>query len=388
LYLRIQDFDYELPLDRIATRPTEARDAARLLVMDIPTGSRRHASFRDISVFLRPRSLIVLNDTRVIPARLIGKKPSGGRVEIFLVRRIETASWAHTSPSQESWEEMWEVLLRGAARAAVGSHLTLDHGVDAEIIVRRERGSAQVRFVGAGAGGLLAHADREGSIPLPPYIEAARKRSALEGGVVEIDDRVRYQTVFARAPGAVAAPTAGLHFTEALLEQLTSLGHEIAKITLHVGPGTFRPVEVEDPTQHPMDPEHYEVSAAAAAAITRARAEGRPIVAVGTTVVRTLEAIARCDDAIAGRPGEIRPQKGATDLFLTPGARFALVTDLVTNFHLPRSTLLMLVAAFAGRQPVLDAYAEAVSRGYRFYSYGDAMFLTGHDLVGVHGPVR
>ena len=391
MYLRIQDFDYELPPDRIATRPTEARDAARLLVLDIPTGSRRHASFRDISVFLRPRSLIVLNDTRVIPARLLGKKPSGGRVEIFLVRRLETASSAHISPSQESWEEMWEVLLRGAARHTEGRHLALDGGVDAEILVRRDRGSAQIRFQGRGAGGLLAHAERSGSIPLPPYIEAARKRLASEGdGGVAVDDKARYQTVFARAPGAVAAPTAGLHFTEALLDQLTTQGHEIAKITLHVGPGTFRPVEVDDPADHPMDPEYYEVGPAAAAALSRARAEGRPIVAVGTTVVRTLEAIARHEEEEAGaqvdptlaKAREIRPRSGATDLFLTPGSRFALVTDLITNFHLPRSTLLMLVAAFAGRQAVLDAYTEAVEQGYRFYSYGDAMFLSGHDRAG------
>ena len=277
---------------------------------------------------------------------------------------------------------MWEVLLRGAARMAVGSRLALESGVDAEVCSRGDRGSAQMRFEGRGAGGLLAHAERQGSIPLPPYIEAARKRSALDGSVVEVDDRVRYQTVFARVPGAVAAPTAGLHFTQALLEQLTSAGHEVAKITLHVGPGTFRPVEVEDPRLHPMDPEHYEVGPAAAAALTQARAEGRPIVAVGTTVVRTLEAIARCDDEISAAAGQaqgiIRPRQGATDLFLTPGARFAVVTDLVTNFHLPRSTLLMLVAAFAGRQPVLDAYAEAIRLGYRFYSYGDAMFLTRH----------
>jgi S-adenosylmethionine:tRNA ribosyltransferase-isomerase len=273
--------------------------------------------------------------------------------------------------------------------------LALEGGVDAEILLRRDRGSAQIRFQGRGAGGLLAHAERSGSIPLPPYIEAARKRLAAEGetgvaGGLEVDDKVRYQTVFARAPGAVAAPTAGLHFTEALLDQLTSQGHEIAKITLHVGPGTFRPVEVDDPAEHPMDPEYYEVGPDAAAALSRARAEGRPIVAVGTTVVRTLEAVARCEDEeisaqvnpSSPQSRAIHPRRGATDLFLTPGARFALVTDLITNFHLPRSTLLMLVAAFAGRQAVLDAYAEAVEQGYRFYSYGDAMFLSGHDRAG------
>jgi S-adenosylmethionine:tRNA ribosyltransferase-isomerase len=269
--------------------------------------------------------------------------------------------------------------------------MALEGGVDAEILVRRDRGSAQIRFQGRGAGGLLAHAERSGSIPLPPYIEAARKRLAAGGEAgLATDDKVRYQTVFARAPGAVAAPTAGLHFTEALLDQLATQGHEIAKITLHVGPGTFRPVEVDDPAEHPMDPEYYEVGPAAAAALSRARAEGRPIVAVGTTVVRTLEAIARCEDEEIGAQGNpsspesraIHPRSGATDLFLTPGAHFSLVTDLITNFHLPRSTLLMLVAAFAGRQAVLDAYAEAVDQGYRFYSYGDAMFLSGHDRAG------
>jgi S-adenosylmethionine:tRNA ribosyltransferase-isomerase len=188
-----------------------------------------------------------------------------------------------------------------------------------------------------------------------------------------LDDRERYQTVFARAPGAVAAPTAGLHFTQPLLADLTQAGHEIAKITLHVGPGTFRPVEVDDPTQHRMDEEEYEVSPEAAATINRARAEGRPIVAVGTTVVRTLETLAR-DHA------DIPAGRGSTDIFIMPGAQFRLVTDLVTNFHLPRSTLLMLVAAFAGRQAILDTYAEAVRARYRFYSYGDAMFLTRHGV--------
>jgi S-adenosylmethionine:tRNA ribosyltransferase-isomerase len=381
LYLRIQDFDYELPPELIAASPALTRDASRLLVLDIPTRTRHHASFREISRFLRPRSLVVLNDTRVIPARLLGRKPSGGRVEIFLVRRRGSESWAHINHSQKSWEEMWEVLLRGAGSLPSGASLALEDGVTAQVESRGERGAAVVRFRGSGAGGLLAQAERQGAIPLPPYIEAARKRAAQGElpAIPEVDDKVRYQTVFARAPGAVAAPTAGLHFTEPLLDALTEAGHEIAKITLHVGPGTFRPVEVDDPTQHHMDEEEYEVSAAAAQVINRARAEGRPIVAVGTTVVRTLETLAR-DHA------EIPAGRGATDIFIMPGARFRLVTDLITNFHLPRSTLLMLVAAFAGREAILDAYNEAVRAGYRFYSYGDAMFLTRHEVESAASP--
>ena len=323
----------------------------------------------------------MLNDTRVIPARLVGQKPSGGRVEIFLVRGADSDDRRNNSPSDETWEEMWEVLLRGAGRTPIGTLLALDGGVTAEVVSRAERGAAVLRFRGGRAiAGLLAHADKDGSIPLPPYIEAARRRAALAGRVEPIDDRVRYQTVFARVPGAVAAPTAGLHFTEGLLTELVAAGHEIVKLTLHVGPGTFRPVEVDDPALHRMDLEHYEVSEATAAALRRARAEGRPIVAVGTTVVRTLETLARAAERAGGDPGEIAAGKGATDIFILPGARFRLVTDLVTNFHLPRSTLLMLVAAFVGREEILAAYAEAVRERYRFYSYGDAMLLTGHGL--------
>jgi S-adenosylmethionine:tRNA ribosyltransferase-isomerase len=373
LYLRIQDFDYDLPPELIAVRPTERRDAARLLLLDTSTGLTQHASFRDISLLLRPRSLLVLNDTKVIPARLFGRKPSGGRVEIFLVRRRATEDWAHSNRSAETWKEMWDVLLRGAAAMSVGSVLSLDGGITAELVTRGERGAATVLFQGPrSAGGLLTHAERHGVIPLPPYIEAARRQEpAAEEGAVCVDDRDRYQTVFAQSPGAVAAPTAGLHFTEELLRHLGDVGHEIAKLTLHVGPGTFRTVEVEDPREHHMDAEAYEVPAATADGLNRARAEGRPIVAVGTTVVRTLETLAR-DTA-----GPFVAAHGTTDIFLMPGSPFRLVTDLVTNFHLPRSTLLMLVAAFAGRQPILNAYAEAIAARYRFYSYGDAMFLRG-----------
>jgi S-adenosylmethionine:tRNA ribosyltransferase-isomerase len=307
--------------------------------------------------------LLVLNDTRVIPARLRGTKPSGGATEALLIRQRAATG------DQGGWTEDWEVLARGLARVRGQAHL--DFGapgvtLTAEILDRGERGAAVLRFHGTGEGGLMRVAERIGVLPLPPYIEAARRRAG-EGPAPE--DRERYQTVYARVPGAVAAPTAGLHFTDEVLAAVRAAGHQIARLTLHVGPGTFRPVETDDPTEHRMDAERYDIPADTAAAIDRARAQGRPVVAVGTTVVRALES--------AGAAGEIAAGPGETRLFLLPGARFAVVTDLVTNFHLPRSTLLMLVAAFAGRERVLSAYEEAVREGYRFYSYGDAMFIRG-----------
>jgi S-adenosylmethionine:tRNA ribosyltransferase-isomerase len=362
LYLRIQDFDYQLPTDSIAIHPAASRDASRLLVLDGFTGQRTHAVFREVAKFLAPRSLLVLNDTRVVPARLAARKPSGGAVEILLVRRAEGGTPGEVSGG---WAETWEVLARSLGSLPSGSRLTLAGDVSAEILARGERGAARVRFTGAGSSGLLAYAEQAGVVPLPPYIEAARKRAGAEAGAEE--DRLRYQTVYARAPGAVAAPTAGLHFTEALLAELTSEGHELASLTLHVGPGTFRPVEVDDPREHKMDPEAFEVPPATVRAIQSAQAEGRAIVAVGTTVVRALES--------AAAAGELRAGPGVTELFLTPGCRFRVVTDLITNFHLPRSTLLMLVAAFAGRDAVMAAYADAIASGYRFYSYGDAMLI-------------
>jgi S-adenosylmethionine:tRNA ribosyltransferase-isomerase len=365
VYLRIQDFDYQLPPDRIATRPTSSRDASRLLVLDVPSAQRSHATFRDIGRFLRPRSLLVFNDTRVMPARLMARKPTGGAIEVLLVRRLSDAAVEHGAPG--TWEETWEVLVRGLGALAADAPLAVGEGVTARVLARGERGAARLRFTGAVEGGLLAHAERAGVVPLPPYIEAARKRESGAPVPVE-EDRARYQTVYARVPGAVAAPTAGLHFTDGLLQELVAAGHELAWITLHVGPGTFRPVEVDDPSAHKLDPEVFDVPPATAEAIRRARAEGRPVVAVGTTVVRALET--------AAASGEVRAGSGATELFVLPGSRFRVVTDLITNFHLPRSTLLMLVAAFAERETVLAAYADAVASGYRFYSYGDAMLIT------------
>jgi S-adenosylmethionine:tRNA ribosyltransferase-isomerase len=256
------------------------------------------------------------------------------------------------------------VLVRGLGRVSPGTELKLVAPITAVVREQGSRGVVVLRFSGQGQGGLLAAVEDVGEIPLPPYIVAARRQAAAP---VSVDDHERYQTVYARAPGAVAAPTAGLHFTARLLAEIEASGHEIARITLHVGPGTFRPVTTSDPARHRLDAERFEVGPAAAASIRRAQAEGRPVVAVGTTVVRTLESLARRGPVTAGA--------GSTDLLILPGDEFRVVTDLITNFHLPKSSLLMLVAAFAGRERVLAAYGQAIAAGYRFYSYGDAMFL-------------
>jgi S-adenosylmethionine:tRNA ribosyltransferase-isomerase len=364
-FLLTDDFDYELPDGLIATQPALHRDASRLLILSKDDGERNHCFFRDLPRYLRSRSLIVLNDTRVIPARLAAQKPTGGRVEVFLVEQVAKSSDARKEMSAPgAWAEDWRVLVRGLGHCPVGTRLTFAVSFSAEVRERGERGDAVLRFEGMGQGGLLSVAEPVGEIPLPPYIEAARRRAATPSSV---DDRVRYQTVYARAPGAVAAPTAGLHFTDELLARIEAGGHEVVRLTLHVGPGTFRPVTASDPSQHKLDAERFELSAKAADSIRRAHDEGRPIVAVGTTVVRTLE-------TLSGR-GPVEAATGVTDLLILPGDRFHLVTDLITNFHLPKSSLLMLVSAFAGRERVLAAYGEAIERGYRFYSYGDAMFI-------------
>jgi S-adenosylmethionine:tRNA ribosyltransferase-isomerase len=310
--------------------------------------------------------LLVLNDARVLAARLRARKATGGAVELLLTQSISTAD-----VEGRGFDETWEALGRGLGNTPIGSTLEVEAPagappVTATILERRGEGRFVLRLAGPGASALADVLDDIGEVPLPPYIEAARREA---GGGPAIDDRDRYQTVYARAPGAVAAPTAGLHFTEALLADARARGHEVAQVTLHVGPGTFRPVKTDDPRAHRMDEERFSIPPETAEAIGRARAERRPVIAVGTTVVRTLEAAARAGG------GAVRAGAGATDLYILPGDRFAVVDGLVTNFHLPRSTLLMLVCAFAGREPVLAAYAEAVQKGYRFYSYGDAMFI-------------
>jgi S-adenosylmethionine:tRNA ribosyltransferase-isomerase len=370
--LKTSEFDYHLPPELIATQPRQRRDASRLMRLDRASGAIGHHVFRDLASLLPPRALIVVNDTRVIPARLRGRRSSGGAVELLVTRKVDGGG-AAAGGASSGWE-VWEALAKNTGGAG-GSRLTFEGGITGEVLERREEGRVVVRFDGLGAGGLLASLDAVGEIPLPPYIEAARKRRAEIGapgaGGAAADDRDRYQTVYAAAPGAVAAPTAGLHFTPELLDDLARAGHQVAPLTLHVGPGTFRPVKADDPRAHVMDEERFEIPRATADAVNAARADGRAVVAVGTTVVRALEA------AVRDGAGVVRTGAGATRLYLLPGDELRVVTDLVTNFHLPRSTLLMLVAAFAGREAVLAAYAAAVAAGYRFYSYGDAMLISG-----------
>jgi len=366
--LQTADFEFFLPPDRVAAAPADARDDARLMVMDRRGEKRKHLRFRDILQELPPRALLVLNDARVLAARLRGRKPTGGAVEVLLTRCVSTEPEEGRGQNGR-FCELWEGLTRGlGGTAARSGAIAVGGGVDVEVIERGEGGRASLRLTGPGPS-LLAVLDQIGELPLPPYIESARKR--LGEAAPAVDDRTRYQTVYAARAGAVAAPTAGLHFTPALLSAIVDAGHGIAMLTLDVGPGTFRPVEVDDPRAHRLDPERYRIPADAASAIAAARREGRPIVAVGTTVVRTLEAAARANG------GDVAAGEADADLCLLPGDSFQVVTDLVTNFHLPRSTLLMLVAAFAGTANVLAAYREAVDLGYRFYSYGDAMLIRG-----------
>jgi S-adenosylmethionine:tRNA ribosyltransferase-isomerase len=331
-----RDFSYHLPEESIAQEPAP-RGESRLLVLDAEE-SDRHRRVRDLPRLLRPGDLLVLNDTRVIPARLFGQRQEGGKTEVLLVEKVG--------------DREWEALVRPGRRARPGTEIVFD-GLTAEVVEKRADGRHRLRF----SEPVEPHLDRLGHVPLPPYIRRPDRES----------DRERYQTVYARHPGAVAAPTAGLHFTADLLEEISKAGIGIARVTLHVGLGTFKPVAAERVEDHRMESERYEVGEETAAAVRRTRGTEGRIVAVGTTVVRTLESA-----ALAGG-GEVRPGRGATELFITPGFRFQAVDVLLTNFHLPRSTLLMLVSAFAGRERVLAAYEEAIREGYRFYSYGDAM---------------
>jgi len=347
-------YDFELPRELVAQEPLAERDASRLLVLQRATGLLEHRAFADLPELLRPGDLLVTNRSRVFPARLLGRRQGGGEAEILLVRRHEP--------------DLWEAMVRPGRRLRPGAVVDVGPGLR----VRIEGPEA-----GAPAGGdraqpsplrrvrllltdLPAEAalERHGHVPLPPYIRRTDVPS----------DRDRYQTVYAREAGSVAAPTAGLHFTTALLERMRERGIERAELVLHVGPGTFRRVEVLDVREHRVDPERFTIPETTAAAVDLARAEGRRVVAVGTTATRALE-------SALGPGGRLHPGEGETDLVIVPGFRFRAVDALVTNFHLPRSSLLLLVSAFGGRERVLGAYAEAVRQRYRFYSYGDAMLL-------------
>ena len=339
--MRLSEFDFPFDESLIAAHPVSPRDHARLLVVPRKGDPAfQHARVKDLPNLLRSDDVVVLNDTKVMPARLHGtKRSSGGKVEVLLVRPLEEATW--------------EVLLKG--HVDVGQVLQFHGEATAEVLERRQERTVLRIDTPGSIKDLL---EKIGEVPLPPYI----KRPATER------DKEAYQTVFARSEGAVAAPTAGLHFTEPLLVALKRKGIQLVTVTLHVGPGTFRPVTVDDIEDHHMTAEWFDVSGETAECLNAAKAQGRRVVAVGTTSVRTLE-------SAVNEAGEIRPGSGETRLFITPGFRFAMVDALLTNFHLPRTTLLMLVSAFTGLDQLRAAYAEAVTARYRFYSYGDATLI-------------
>lgn len=345
----VADFDFALPDELIAQEPPPVRGASRLLVMRRDHERVEHTTFARIADVLQAGDVLVLNDTKVFPARLLGHRvPSGGAVECLLLRQLGS--------------DLWDALVHPGQKLQPGARVVFERDgnrLHGEVIARHFHGRRTIRLWSDAGEDVTALIDRIGHVPLPPYIRR----------IDSAPDRERYQTIYARERGSVAAPTAGLHFTSELLQDLVIRGIERVDITLHVGYGTFKPVRAARVEDHVVDPERFAVSPAAAAALTRARREGRRIIAVGTTTARTLESLE------IGADGQIEPTHSETSLFIHPGHTFRIVGGLVTNFHLPRSSLLMLVAAFAGRERVLTAYREAVARGYRFYSYGDAMLI-------------
>ncbi len=357
---RVSDYEYELPPDRIARYPAERRDESRLLVLPRWGGPLRHLRFRDLPELLGAGDLLVVNESRVLPARLLGRKPTGASAEVLLLHPWNgdpPARGGLGAPAPGSPEEghVWKALVRPGGKLKPGRRVVVaPDELEVEILDSTEEGERIVRLVTESAPEEALR--RHGRVPLPPYLE--REEEPL--------DRERYQTVYARVPGSVAAPTAGLHFTPELLRRLDEAGVGWAALTLDVGVGTFRPVEAEDPADHEMHAERFRIPEDTARAVAEARERGGRVWAVGTTVVRALES-----RATAG--GRVEPGAAATDLFIRPPYDFRVVDALLTNFHLPRSTLLMLVAAFGGHGPVMEAYREAVEEGYRFYSYGDAM---------------
>ncbi|NCD08264.1 MAG: tRNA preQ1(34) S-adenosylmethionine ribosyltransferase-isomerase QueA [Negativicutes bacterium] len=337
--MQVKDFDYDLPPELIAQHPMEPRDHSRLMVVDKNTGEIEHKHFYDICDFLRADDLLVFNDTRVIPARLHGVKDTGARVEVLLLSRINNTDW--------------EALVKPGKKLRVGSKVIFSSELTCEIVSNTDFGGRVIRFDFVGAFEEIL--DRLGETPLPPYITAP------------LEDKERYQTVYSREKGSAAAPTAGLHFTPQLMDKIKKIGAEEVFVTLHVGLGTFRPVSAENIDDHVMHREFYHISPETARKINEAKTMGRRIVAVGTTAVRTLEA--------AGSSGVIQSGSNWTNIFIYPGYKFRFVEALITNFHLPQSTLLMLVSALSNREIMLRSYEIAVKEKYRFFSFGDAMFI-------------
>ena len=343
--LKTSDFDYELPPELIAQTPVEPRDHSRLMVVRRAGGRIRHARFYDLPEYLRPGDLLVFNDSRVIPARLYGTSvPSGARIELLLLERLGDGAWRSLVKPGRRMREDAEFAIEGAGRTVTGRVAVVNGDGSRDVALSDEDHLAEM-----------------GIVPLPPYIHEP------------LADPERYQTVYSRVAGSVAAPTAGLHFTPGLLDRVRETGAELAFVTLHVGWDSFRPVTLEDIASHDMHSEYWEIGPDAADSVNRARAEGRRVISVGTTAVRLMEHAAALHDGPDGNV--VEPGSGRADLFIYPGYRFRVVDALVTNFHLPRSTLLMLTSAFSGRDLVLRAYREAAERRYRFYSFGDAMLI-------------
>jgi S-adenosylmethionine:tRNA ribosyltransferase-isomerase len=360
--MKLSDFDYLLPAGQIAQRPLQSRDASRMLLVERSANSVEDRMFRDFPSLLRGDELLVVNNARVIPARLLGRREKAlaggaeqtlleeGEIEVFLSRQLDATTW--------------EALVRPGRKMHVGQRVQFGNGdLEAEVVAHGDHGQRTVCFTARANGTVTEQLERLGHVPLPPYIERAD----------ESTDRERYQTIFANRPGAIAAPTAGLHFTAEILEQIRARGVELCELTLHVGLGTFQPIRGETLEGHVMHGEEYEIAPKTCERIARAKREGRRIVAIGTTTVRALEDAALRAAAVGGEI--IAGGKAEAHLFITPGFRFQVVDALLTNFHLPRSTLLALVCAFAGRERMLGAYRHAVETAYRFYSYGDCMLI-------------
>lgn len=340
--MKVSDFDFELPEELIAQHPLEKRDSSRLMVLDKKTGSIEHRSFHDVIEYLNEGDTLVLNNTRVMPARLIGEKEeTGGKIEFLLLKRIEG--------------DKWECLAKPGKRAKIGQSFTFGEGkLKCKVVDIIEEGNRIIEFSYDGIFEQVL--DELGEMPLPPYITE------------KLDDKERYQTVYSKEKGSAAAPTAGLHFTNELLDQIKAKGVNIAYVTLHVGLGTFRPVKVEDINEHVMHSEYYHLDKENADLINETKKRGNKIIAVGTTSTRTLE-------TIGDENGFVREQSGWTDIFIYPGYKYKVIDELITNFHLPESTLIMLVSALAGKENVMNAYNTAVKEKYRFFSFGDSMII-------------